>query len=1307
MLASLLLIIILIVYWATRDRRSGKENKQPETFSLPQLSREQLSRINYLLAEIESWQLKGLVDRELALKLSQQYREQRNKLLGLAPTNDPIVAKPALHTSSETLPDSLLDTGLQHPGQKPLTAKPSTEILPEKIVEKSKQRFDLLNFLQEKNIKWFNALGTVMLLAAGIIFVATNWESWNGLIKSMLMVLVTGLFFGGGYFIREKLELPTSGLAFYLVGSFFIPLTFVSFNNFGLFGATFDWAGYAAFTALLCMFVYGFMTYKLQSQIFAGLTPVAGGVALFSLLSYYNLPNEKIGFFFVPLSLIYFLAYYYLRQQYPEYRQTLLPLPVAANACAALGLGLAGVDFGLGLFVTAIIAAGVYLLSTYLFRQLEYLYVSIGVMILSVFPGVGYFHLPNRSYNLSFIGIAAISLGLSYINRRLNNPKFERHFFYTMLGSTCLAAGFLFINGLHLFFIPLKFNPNLFSSMITLVGATIIYLLSARLYNSPRYTYVAMVALFTAYAMGLIWLGISAKLYAVFFLVLSAALIFLSKVIRDYKILGKPVYLSGIAGNALVSVLLVMLIGSNPQILTKLDSNLLAGIIALLLNSLLYLYLAYDTRLITYSSVGNCVFAAAYLLFSVYLGIGQWKWGLYLNSLTVLFLLGEYILAKYPLYAKPCKYFAWGTMYIPVLYYLALFANQFNTFVTSSEWIFRSFAPGMMPVLLALTIVAAGSIYLVVRFSRIGFTYMATALTILTAALLLNWLGLEPSYLVSLLMLLPIVYLLLHKLFSQHALFSEPLEFSGIGANILLTLLLVAFGRKVDLSMYLALSLSLMLNSATYFFLASKWKNPVFTWGGIIPSFITYIHLLDYLRPQLDPHLYYLGLDLMCFALVSVITGVILFKREQPYYFRPLLMFGYGLSTLAIGFGFTCGDTLLYPAILGTLLYGITAYRLTVYKQSFWRAALLAANISFAAVLFKLNPDYGILDYVRYFLVFNLLKLALAVYLQYFENNRSFAWSTYIGIAFTSLLSLALTLLYRDWAAAALVWSVYGMVYFALAYLLELEAAVYVGAAVISTGFGFMCHTFGVSNKDLGLYLSVLSFVWLGLSILLRDFAVYRKPLSYLIPVSIGLCYLLNLITGVNQALLGSLIAAVAMFIHRWLGGISLYNYLTPLALISGYEAFLLKYHVHFQELYLAPVSLYLIVVSFFLRKYHQKLNYLSYAGLLMFVLDAYVQSFTGRDFLLHALVLGLVATASILIGVALKHRGFFFLGIIFLLGDVTTQSRSFLGSLQKWFWIGLGGIMFLGLGLLFDKKRKDHTLKLLNQQLGRFKGWS
>lgn len=179
------------------------------------------------------------------------------------------------------------------------------------------------------------------------------------------------------------------------------------------------------------------------------------------------------------------------------------------------------------------------------------------------------------------------------------------------------------------------------------------------------------------------------------------------------------------------------------------------------------------------------------------------------------------------------------------------------------------------------------------------------------------------------------------------------------------------------------------------------------------------------------------------------------------------------------------------------------------------------------------------------------------------------------------------------------------------------------------------------------------------------------------------------------------------MLIQGQLTGTKLYYFLAPLALIAGYEAVLLKYHVSFEEAYLAPISLYLLVVSFFLRAYHRSLNYLGYLGLLLFMGVSYLNSFAGKDFLIHALVLGITAVASIIVGAAIRHRGLFFLGIIFLLGDVSTQSRSFLFGLQKWFWIGLGGSLFLALGLLFNKKRKNRTLNLVNRQVERFKGWS
>ncbi|HZW83322.1 MAG TPA: hypothetical protein VFF14_07905, partial [Candidatus Deferrimicrobium sp.] len=191
---TILLVIALIIFAVLRERNSKNQYKGQATLSLGQSKHEELARVNFLLSEIESWELQCLVDRELAQKLSQKYKEQKDMLCGITPSTppkNPLAQETVNHNpdSIETLPDPILDMNLYEGKQETPSVALPLEILPETHFEPSKPHFNLFNFLQEKNIKWFNALGTLMLLAAGIIFVATNWESWNGLIKSVIMVL--------------------------------------------------------------------------------------------------------------------------------------------------------------------------------------------------------------------------------------------------------------------------------------------------------------------------------------------------------------------------------------------------------------------------------------------------------------------------------------------------------------------------------------------------------------------------------------------------------------------------------------------------------------------------------------------------------------------------------------------------------------------------------------------------------------------------------------------------------------------------------------------------------------------------------------------------------------------------------------------------------------------------------------------------------------------------------------------------------------------------------------------------------------
>lgn len=1294
---AFLILIALLVFIVTVVNKPGRNTgawEEEDKYN-------RADRIDYLLSQIRLWQEEGTVDRDTAEMLAERYEAEKRQVLGYAPTWQYVPTR-----QSEIIDDELdFDAGAEPAG--PGEDEEREELfggtvrrLKEKMFKPAapKPEFNLMNFLREKNIKWFNALGTLMLVASGIIFVATNWDAWHGGVKSLIMVLVTALFFAGGYFIRNKLELTVSGFAFYLVGALFVPLNFVAFNNFAVFGRQYDWHSFLALTAVVAMAFYSIMAFRLESQIFTGLAAFAGAAGLFELLSYYGLSYSRAGIYFVPLSLAYFLVYYLITRRAEAYRKTALPLPVAANVTAAVGLGLAAVDkLSFALFTTAVIASVTYLISTYLFKRLEYLYVCVGLMVLSVFPGVGYYHLPGRSYNLSFLFIAGLALLMSFINRRAGNKQFEQNFFYAMIGTTVLAGFFALSTQVQLFSAPLKYNPELAGGMLTMFGGAVIYLLSAYLYNQKAFTYVGITAFAAGYTMGLMWLGISGKLYGVFFLALSAVLLAVSKAFKEKLLWSGPAYLAGIIGNGLVTVLLAVLMVMYPQIFARHDANLLAGIIAFALNAAVYFYLAHDSRNMAYSAAGSAVSAFAYTITAVYLGLSKWQFGLYFAGLALIFLAAERLLAGREYYRAVFRYAGIIANFVPVLYYLAWFyfeATSFGRF----NW-------DLLAVILAFLVVSGAFLYIVGRFRLPGFTYAAVAVDYGNFILFYDWLGLERPYTGPLLMVAVAVYLGLSRALKGHELFARPMAYSAFGANVLTTALMLALGEFSGGWEYNALILGLLANAAVYFYFAFTWQNGGITWAGLLPLTLAYACSLD--RFRIDPQWEYLGLEVVVLALVLVGAGVLLRKRGYDFYYDPLFRAGYGLSALAVAVGFINPDTLIYPAFLALALYTATTYFTPVYREWFWRATLAAANIAFGAVIYRIEPDYTVVTYVKYFVVFNLVKFGLGFYFQYFEKKMDFAWSCYGGVIITSLASLALTFLAGDGQAAALVWLVYGVMYFAFPRLLEQSAATYVSAAVVTGGIYFVLRHLEVEPDLIGLYVAVLSFLWIWLQVLLGKFEVYRLPLEIIVPVSIGVPFISNLNAGYDAAITGSLLSAGAAFAQGRLQHARGYYFAAPLLLIAGYEAFLLKYEVNFQELYIAPFSIYLIAVSFVLRSYNNLFNYLSYLGLLALLGASYFNSFAGEDYLVHALVLGIVSAGCIILGAAIKHRGFFFLGIIFLLGDVSTQSRSFLMSLQKWFWIGLGGSIFLALGLLFDKKRKDRTMQVVNEQLERFKSWS
>ncbi|HWJ02477.1 MAG TPA: hypothetical protein VNU93_02285, partial [Verrucomicrobiae bacterium] len=561
---------------------------------------------------------------------------------------------------------------------------------------------------------------------------------------------------------------------------------------------------------------------------------------------------------------------------------------------------------------------------------------------------------------------------------------------------------------------------------------------------------------------------------------------------KPQAVFGRPLYLAGIIANGIVTLLLAVLLSTNPHIFTKSDSNLLAGIIAILLNAALYYYLSHDNRHSTFAWAGNGLFSSAFVMFAVYLGLTRWEFGLYALGLIGVFLAAERLLQPWEHFYLPVKYCAIASNLFFTLLWVVLIFNNIE--------ILGKFADNLLIGLFALALNSLVYLYLAQITKLPYYTYGATSLIYLILVLFLNWYGLTEIYVFSTPMLLVGVYMFLGRVIKLPEYFWQPLRYWAIAGNILTTWLLFLFAAKLHWVQYSFLTLGLLSNAAAYFYLAWQYKSQWFTWGGFVPAALTYIHFIDYFK--IDPRLEYVGLEIMLFALALVGLGVFLVNKGYNFYSRPLMILGYGVSVLGVASGFTNGETLLYPAFLATLLYTVTAYLSPLYREWFWRGALSAANITFGAVLYKVNPHYSLVTYVKYFIVFNLLKFALGFYLQYFENNLKFAWSNYGGVILTSLVSLGITVLSQDFAAASVVWLVYGLLYFALAFLLQQKIATYLSTVVISLGFCYLLRNLGVTPNQLGLYLAGLSFVWIGLGVLLKDYEEYAIPLRYIVPAS-------------------------------------------------------------------------------------------------------------------------------------------------------------------------------------------------------------
>jgi len=115
-------------------------------------------------------------------------------------------------------------------------------------------------------------VGVVFIVLAGIIFATTTWQSLPNLFRTIIIFSVTALFFGVSLLTEKQLKLEKTSIAFYFLGSIFLPICIISAGFFKLFGSWLSLFGDGKYLLLLFASILlggagfiGTQKYKLKS----------------------------------------------------------------------------------------------------------------------------------------------------------------------------------------------------------------------------------------------------------------------------------------------------------------------------------------------------------------------------------------------------------------------------------------------------------------------------------------------------------------------------------------------------------------------------------------------------------------------------------------------------------------------------------------------------------------------------------------------------------------------------------------------------------------------------------------------------------------------------------------------------------------------------------------------------------------------------------------------------------------------------------------------------------------------------------
>ena len=140
------------------------------------------------------------------------------------------------------------------------------------LTEEEKLERKLKRERQERETKNTTILitGAILIVLAAIVFLMSTWNTVSNIIKTVVLVLLIGVFLGASKIAKEKFKLEKASNTFFYLAMAYIPICLTSCSIFGLFGRFLSIYGEGRYTylAMSMLFTAGiyYLNYKKRNS---------------------------------------------------------------------------------------------------------------------------------------------------------------------------------------------------------------------------------------------------------------------------------------------------------------------------------------------------------------------------------------------------------------------------------------------------------------------------------------------------------------------------------------------------------------------------------------------------------------------------------------------------------------------------------------------------------------------------------------------------------------------------------------------------------------------------------------------------------------------------------------------------------------------------------------------------------------------------------------------------------------------------------------------------------------------------------